>query len=93
MCSRDRFVDPASTSYTWNCLRFLPKSTVSVAAADFRFATGATTTVVTYVNTAGTAANAVYKPYTVTQPTPVTKSAIGLLSSVAVAIGALAMLQ
>ena len=47
------------------------------------------------MNVLGTAANANFKKYTVTQPTPVvvTKSAMSLLSSVAVAIGALAMLQ
>ena len=56
--------------------------------------TGTESTVSTYTNVLGTAANAKYNSYTQTQPSPVTtKSAMSLLSSVAVAIGALAMLQ
>ena len=75
----------------YNCFRFLPTSTTS-ATTDARFVTGTSSTVTTYTNILGTAANGKYLAYTQTQPTPVTKSAMSLLSSVAVAIGALAML-
>ena len=92
MCAQDLFL-ASTTTVTFNCLRFLPTSTGSVAAGDLRFATGTSTNVSTYLNILGTNANANFKKYTVTQPTPVTKSAMSLLSSVAVAIGALAMLQ
>jgi len=97
ICNQDSWLATTATTTTWNCFRFLPTSTGSVAAGDLRFATGTSTNVSTYLNVLGTAANANFKKYTVTQPTPVTvtvtKSAMSLLSSVAVAIGALAMLQ
>jgi hypothetical protein len=93
ICNQDSWYATTATTTTWNCFRFLPTASGSVAAADLRFATGTSTNVSTYLNVLGTAANANFKKYTVTQPTPVTKSAMSLLSSVAVAIGALAMLQ
>ena len=92
ICQRDNFAATTATTYTWNCFRFLPTTTVS-ATTDARLTTGTAINVSTYVNILGTAGNAVFKPYTATVPTPVTKSAMSLVSSVALAIGALAMLQ
>lgn len=91
ICNRDNFASTTATTYTWNCFRFLPSTS---AAADATFTTGTAINVRTFVNTAGTSNNAVFKGYTATVPTPVvTKSAISLVSSVALALGALTMFQ